>query len=190
MKRLLASLVALVFFAVSAEATPSYRGTSSMAKSLRRSEIRLAKAIAGLKPTERERLKKALSSLGVDSDTDGVSDIFERARGSNVCDADSDDDGIDDSEDGYEKDDDKQGEVEVRGRITSFNDPIIVIGSKSFTVTNRTRFRRGVASRADLTEGRCVKVEGYTDLSGVSFATKVEASSRCGRSSNDDSQDD
>jgi hypothetical protein len=190
MNRLLASLVALVFFAVSAEAAPSYRATSSMAKNLRRSEIRLAKAIAGLKATDREKLKKAISALGVDSDTDGVSDIFERARGSNVCDDDSDDDGIEDSEDGYEEDDDKQDEMEGLGQITSFDDPILVLGGRSITVTDRTRFRKGISSKEDLTEGRCIKIEGYIDPDNVPFATKIEGSSKCAGSPDDDGDDD
>lgn len=190
MKRLLPTLFALVFFAVSAEAAPSYRATSSMAKNLRKSELRLAKAIATLSPADREKLKTALSSLGLDSDADGVSDIFERARGSNVCDTDSDDDGVDDRDDGYEEDEDKQDEVEAKGMIASFEDPILVIGEKGFTVTDRTRFRKGISSKADLTEGACVKVEGYTDPSNVSFATKIERSSKCSKPSDDDDQDD
>ena len=190
MNRLLTALCALVFFAVCAEAAPSYRATSSMAKNVRRSEIRLAKAIAGMKPTDREKLKKALSSLGVDSDTDGVSDIFERARGSNVCDTDSDDDGVEDSEDGYEEDDDKQDEMKGLGEISSFDDPILVLGGRSITVTDGTRFRKGLSSKEDLTEGRCIKIEGYIDPSNVPFATKIEGSSRCGGSSDDNGDDD
>ena len=190
MKHLLTALVALVFFAVNAEAAPSYRSTLSSAKNLRKSELKLAKAVANLSSADREKLKRALSALGVDSDADGVSDLFERTRGSNVCDADSDDDGINDREDGYERDDDKQGEVEVRGAVTSFEDPSLVVGDKTFTVTDTTRFRRGVSSKADLVAGKCIKVEGYVDASNANIATKIEASSRCSGGSGDDNSND
>lgn len=186
MKHLLTSLVALVFFAVNAEAAPSYRSTVSAAKNLRKSELKLAKAVASLSPADREKLKKALASLGVDSDADGVSDLFERTRGSNVCDADSDDDGINDREDGYERDDDKQGEVEVRGTVTSFEDPSLVVGGKTFTVTDTTRFRRGVSSKDGLVAGKCIKVEGFVDASNANIATTIEGSGRCGGDSDDD----
>jgi len=191
MKHLLIALFTLAFLAVNAEAAPSYRSTLSSAKSLRKSELKLAKAIASLSPADREKLKKALSSLGLDSDADGVSDLFERVRGSNVCDADSDDDGINDREDGYETDDDRQGEVEVRGAVTSFEDPSLVVGGKTFSVTVTTRFRRGVSSKADLVAGTCIKVEGYVNASNVNIATKIEGSDRCsGGSREDDSSDD
>ena len=190
MTRICTAICALILFALPAEAAPSYKSTVASAKSLRKSEIKLAKAIAKLSTTERERLKQALASLGLDSDKDGVSDIFERARGSGVCDADSDDDGIDDDDDGYENDDGKLGEVEAKGAITSFTDPTLVVAGKTFTVTDTTVFRRGVTSKADLVTGACIKVEGYTNVSNVTVATKVEKAFVCsGRNSDDDNDD-
>jgi hypothetical protein len=186
MKHLLTALLAITFFAATAQAAPSYRSTVSSAKNLRKSELKLAKAIAGLSAADRAKLKGALAKIGVDSDLDGVSDIFERARGSNVCDADSDDDGLDDREDGYEGDDDKRGEVEAKGSITAFNDPTLTVAGKSFTVTGTTLFRRGVSSKVDLVAGTCIKVEGYIDASNVNIAQKIEGSSRCGGDDNND----
>lgn len=190
MKHILTALLAVVFFAVNAEAAPNYRSTISSAKSLRKLELRLAKAVAGLSYADREKLKRALASLGVDSDGDGVSNLYEGIRGSNVCDPDSDGDGIDDREDGYERDGDKHREVEARGAVTSFEDPSLVVGGKTFTITDTTRFRRGVSSKADLVAGTCIKVEGYVDTSNVNIATKIEASSRCGGGSGDDDSND
>ncbi len=190
MKRTLIALLAILMCTVSAEAAPSYRSTVSSAKNLRKSEVKLAKAIAGLSVADREKLKTALASLGVDSDADGVSDIFERARGSNICDNDSDDDGVRDDDDGYENDDNKRGEVEVRGAVTSFEDPSLVVGSKTFTVTATTLFRRGVSSKADLVEGACIKVEGFIDASNLNIARKIEASTRCAGSGRDDDSND
>lgn len=191
MKHLLTALFALCFLTVTAEAAPSYRSTVKSAKNLRKSELKLAKAISSLSVADREKLKRALASLGGDSDSDGVSDLFERARGSNVCDADSDDDGIDDRNDGYEKDGNKQGEVEIRGAVVSFEDPTLVVGDKTFVITDSTIFRRGISSKAGLTAGACVKVEAYVDASSANIAKKIEASDRCGGSrGGDDSNDD
>jgi len=184
---LLAFFVSLAF-SLSAHAAPSYRATLSSARNLRKSEVRLAKSIAALSAADRERLKTALRALGVDSDSDGVSDIFEKARGSGLCDSDTDDDGIDDRDDDYEKDEDRTGEVESKGSVTSFEDPTLIVGGKTFTITSSTRFRRGVSSKEDLAVGVCVKVEGYAQTSGGNVATKVEGYSRC--SGGDDGDDD
>ncbi|MEY4667955.1 MAG: hypothetical protein RL518_654 [Pseudomonadota bacterium] len=190
MNRIFVALLAVIFFAVNADAAPNYRSTLSSARNLRRSEVRLAKAIAKLSATDREKLKTAAASLGLDSDSDGVSDLFEKARGSGICDADSDDDGVSDGDDDYENDDDKQGEVEAKGSITSFTDPSLVVAGKTFTVTSTTQFRRGVSSKADLVSGKCVKVEGYVDASNVNFATKIEGERGCGGSGGGDDGDD
>lgn len=188
MKHICTILCTLAFFALPAEAAPSYKSALSSAKNLRKSELKLAKTIASLSTSDREKLKLALASLGLDSDKDGVSDIFEKARGSGICDADTDDDGVDDSQDGYEKDDNKMGEVEARGAIVSFADPTLVVGTKTFTLTAKTIFRRGVSTKADLVTGACIKVEGYTDASNVSIATKIEKSLRCSEDDNDRNQ--
>ena len=197
MKHMYTTLCALLLFALPAQAAPSYKAALSSAKNLRKSEVKLAKTIARLSTADREKLKQALASLGLDSDKDGVSDIFEKARGSVICDADTDDDGVDDSQDGYEQDDNKMGEVEARGAIVSFTDPTLVVGTKTFTVAATTIFRRGVSSKADLVTGACIKVEGYTDASNVSIATKIEKSLRCSgddddrnHGGNDDKRDD
>jgi hypothetical protein len=187
MKRIVLALCVCVFSCLAAHAAPSYKSTLSSAKNLRKSEVKLAKSIASLSATDREKLKAALASLGVDTDKDGVSDIFEKARGSNICDTDSDDDGVDDRDDGYEDNDGRLGEVESKGSVTSFTDPTLVVGGKTFTVTATTAFRRGVSSKADLVTGACIKVEGYTDASNINIATKVEKYDRCGgRNGGDD----
>jgi len=186
MKQILLALCLCVFSCLSAHAAPSYKSTLSAARNLRKSEVRLAKSIASLSTADREKLKAALASLGVDTDKDGVSDIFEKARGSNLCDTDSDDDGVDDRDDGYEDNDDRLGEVEAKGTVTSFADPTLVVGGKTFSITATTVFRRGVSSKADLVAGACIKVEGYTDASNINVATKVEKYDRCGGSSGGD----
>lgn len=190
MKQVLVALFVCVFSCVSAYAAPSYKSTLSAARNLRKSEIRLAKSVASLSAADRQKLKTALASLGVDTDKDGVSDIFEKARGSNLCDTDSDDDGLNDKDDGYEDNDDRLGEVEAKGTVTSFTDPTLVVGGKTFTVTATTAFRKGVSSKANLVAGACVKVEGYTDSSNINIATKVEKYDRCGGGRGDDDGSD
>ncbi len=191
MTRLIVTLFAIFCLAcvsVTAEAAPSYRSALSAAKKVRKAERDLAKKVRGLSITDRARLKRATSTsyYGDDSDGDGVRDTYERARGSNVCDADSDDDGINDDDDGYENDDDKQGEVEVRGTVTSFEDPTLIVAGRTFTITGATSFRRGISSKSQLTSGLCIKVEGYVDASNVNIARKIEGSSRCSGGGSDD----
>jgi hypothetical protein len=191
MKRIFLVLGLYLLLTSTANAAPSYKSTLSAARNLRKSEVKLAKSIAGLSAADREKLKTALASLGVDTDKDGVSDLFEKARGSNICDNDSDDDGVDDNDDGYEDDQNRLGEVESKGAVTSFQDPTLIVGGKTFTVTATTSFRKGVSSKADLVTGACIKVEGYTDPSNVNIATKVEKYDRCsGGNGEDDDKDD
>ena len=182
MKHTYTALCALVFFALPAQAAPSYKGALSSARGVHKSEVKLRKTIASLSAADREKLKKALASVGSDSDSDGVSDLFEQVRGSNLCSADSDSDGVDDSQDGYENDDNRTGFTETRGTVTSFADPTLVVNGKSFTITDSTRFRKGLSSKSDLTVGTCVKVEGYVDASSLNIATKVEKEKDCGDS--------
>lgn len=189
MARFLFAVCVCVAFAFPAYAAPSYKSTLSAARNLRKSEVKLAKSIAALTPSEREKLKTALASLGVDTDKDGVSDIYEKARGSDLCDGDSDDDGVNDREDDHEEDDSKLGEVEAKGAIVSFSNPTLVVGGKTFVVTASTSFRKGVSSKADLVAGACIKVEGYTDASNINTASKIEQYDRCGGRS-DDKDDD
>ena len=184
MKYISTALCALVLFALPAQAAPSYKGALSSAKSVRKSEVKLAKTIGSLSAADREKLKQALASVGPDSDNDGVSDLFEQVRGSNLCNADSDNDGIDDSHDDYENDDNRTGGAEAKGTVTSFTDPTLVVNGTTFTVTDTTRFRKGLSSKADLTTGTCVKVEGYVDPSNLNIATKIEKESDCGGNDN------
>lgn len=186
MRRIILAFALCLLISTTANAAPSYKSTLSAARNLHKSETRLAKSIASLSTADREKLKAALASLGVDTDKDGVSDLFEKARGSDICDSDSDDDGIDDRNDGYEDDQNKLGEVEAKGSVTSFVDPTLIVGGKTFLVTATTSFRKGVSSKADLSTGACIKVEGYTDTSNINVATKVEKYDRCGGGSGGD----
>lgn len=192
MKRIFLVLGLCLLLTSTANAAPSYKSTLSAAKTLRKSEVKLAKSIAALSAADREKLKTALAALGVDTDKDGVSDLFEKAQGSNICDNDSDDDGVDDKNDGYENDQNKLGEVEAKGAVTSFEDPTLIVGGKTFTVTATTSFRKGVSSKTDLVTGACIKVEGYTDTSNINIATKVEKYDRCsgGSGGDDDKNND
>ena len=179
-------LIIMIVFSMTASAfaAPSYTSARSEARSLSRAENRFARTVARLSPADRERLKAALSAY-TDSDKDGSSDIFEAARGSSLCDNDSDSDGVEDGDDRYEdsRDGDRDGhedgyEVEAKGRVISFEGRVLIVGSKTFIVTDTTRFRGVNLSEATLTAGTCVEVEGH--LSGAdTIADKIESERSC-----------
>jgi hypothetical protein len=128
-------------------------------------------------------LKAAFKAL--DSDGDGVSDILEGALKSSRCDADSDDDGIDDDEDSDEDNADSDGdghndgnEIGAKGKITSFTDPTLVDGGKSFTVTANTTFRGIGFDKSDLVANLCVEVEGHVEGS-ANIADKIKRDDDC-----------
>jgi hypothetical protein len=132
---------------------------------IKQEERKLAASIKKLSDLERARLKR--STRGLDSDGDGLADILEPSVGGNRCDADSDDDGVDDDEDSDEdkSDSDDDGvpdgmEVETKGRIKSFNDPELVVGTTTLKITSSTVFFRGLSSKSDLLAGVCVEAEG------------------------------
>lgn len=129
-------------------------------------ERALTEAASKLTTAERRLIKR--STRGTDSDGDGLADVLEPSLGANRCDADSDDDGLDDSEDLDEDngDSDDDGvsdgdEFEVKGRIVSFTDPVLVIGTTTVKITVNTVFFRGLSSKADLLVNLCVKAEGH-----------------------------
>ncbi|MFO0416298.1 MAG: DUF5666 domain-containing protein [Pseudomonadota bacterium] len=192
MLRLTIIIAVLIFSSLNAWASPSdlakaRRTLTSIAKA-EKDLIRTAKKLT---PAERAKLK---ASRGKDSDGDTVNDVVEGAIGSNRCDADSDDDGLDDSDDSDEDSSDSDGdgygdalEVEAKGKVTSFNDPVLVVAGKTFQVTSSTIFFRGLTSKADLTAGTCIEVEGHKVGAGV-VADKIkrENDSGCGSGSGDD----
>jgi hypothetical protein len=151
----------------SATASPNeVRRAKRAIADIKRSEKALAQSVKKLSQDE----KKSLKSLtrGVDSDGDGLADVLEEAVGSNRCSADSDNDGLDDNEDLDEdnNDSDRDGvpdgmEIKSKGRVVSFNDPILVVDSATLQITATTIFFRGVASKADLVAGLCVEAESH-----------------------------
>jgi hypothetical protein len=175
MKYLLAIIFALSCLIHPAAASPRAAAAKRLALKIQKDQTDLAKQMKRLSVNERKSLKRALKR-GTDSDGDGVNDIVEGAIGSNRCDADSDDDGYDDSEDGAENDDSSSGddssddngdsgdgsssEVEVKGRITSFDDPNLVVRGKTFIVNQSTVFRGSNFNKGDLETELCVEVKG------------------------------
>ncbi len=161
-----------------------YTSAKQAAERVKRDEAELARRTKLLSIEDRLRLKT--SFRGRDSDQDGISDIIEGALGSSRCDFDSDNDGIDDSRDRNERNpSDDQGnsgddnsrtgsrlEIETRGRITSFVDPEVTVGGKTFIISAETFFRDPGFSKADLVVGLCIEIEGHTNGS-VIVAEKV-----------------
>jgi hypothetical protein len=195
MKYLLAFIFALSCLIHPAAASPRADAAKRLAQKIQRDQSELAKQMKRLSVKERTTLKRALKR-GTDSDGDGVNDIVEGAIGSNRCDADSDDDGFDDSEDGAENDDSSSGddssddngngsdspstEVEVKSRITSFNDPNLLVGGKTFVVDQSTVFRGPNFGKEDLEAGMCVEVKGRkTGETLIAVRIQRESPSEC-----------
>ncbi len=193
---LLALTIAITFL------NTSFASPNELAKA-RRSVVRikneernLIKSFRKLSESEQEVLKR---TKGNDSDGDGLADAIEVAAGANLCDADSDDDGIDDKDDSNERNGDSDGdgvsdgnEVETKGRIQSFDDPNLIVGSTTLKITANTIFFRGLSSKSDLQRDTCVEAESHKVGSDLLVQKiKKHTGSECGSgSSDDDSGDD
>ena len=179
-----AFLALLLFSTSSAYGERQYDTALQAAERVKRDERQLARRVHSLSAEERRRLK--ISFRGRDSDRDGISDIVEGGLGSNRCDTDSDDDGIDDSKDRDERrwtddggrpgDDNCQmgncPEIAARGRITSFIDPRLTVSGKTFIITANTVFRDFGLSKEGLIVGQCIEIEGHASGAGI-IADKV-----------------
>jgi hypothetical protein len=179
----------LLAYSSPALAGPRYSAAKKEAQKIKQAERKLAKRIARLSEADRKRLKSEFSST--DSDADGVSDIIEGALGSNRCDADSDDDGFSDSDDYNEdtpgaddgspgSDDSNPGssEFETKGLIASFDDPTLVIGNNTYTITPATDFIGTGFAKDDLRSGLCVEVKGLRSDTG-SEVTRIKRDDDC-----------
>jgi hypothetical protein len=166
MVRFFIALCLLFVAALSANASPTeFAKARRSLTQIKIAEKTLAQSIK--KMTEAERIKLKRVTRGLDSDGDGLADVLEPSLGANRCDADSDDDGLDDDNDVGEDDSDSDDdgvpdgtEVETKGLVQSFNDPELVVGSTKLQITSTTVFFRGLTSKADLTPGVCVEAEG------------------------------
>jgi len=178
MKVLTTILPLLLLSTSSALADRRYTTAKQAAERVKRDEAELTRRVKSLSIEDRTKLKRAFR--GRDSDRDGISDIMEGGLGSNRCDSDSDDDGIDDYRDRNERrrteDDSSRGntglEVEIRGRITSLIDSTLTVGGKTFVLTAGTVFRDPGFSKDDLLVGQCIEIEGRTNGSRI-VAEKV-----------------
>lgn len=184
--KILTLLIALMLVAtVPAQAEPRYTAAKRAAEKVKKDERELKRRVKRLSQEQREKLKTVFKST--DSDSDGVADIIEGAVGGNRCDADTDDDGLDDSEDFDEDNADSDGdgnsdanEVEVKASIVSFEDPTLVVGERTFTLTDATVFRGTGFDKSDLVAGLCVEVEGHLEGENtIADKIKRESSSEC-----------
>lgn len=194
MKAALILLLAILVTAPSAWASPRYTAAKQAAERVKKSERELARKFKKLTAAEKKRLKAAIRST--DSDSDGLSDILEEAIGSDLCEIDSDGDGIDDSDDSRENeagddddsdnsgsnggDDEDSNEVEVKGTVDSFDDPLLDLAGRRFTINNDTVFRGPDFGRDDLEAGMCVEVKGVQrNGTFVAVRIKMESPSEC-----------
>ena len=184
MKVITTILPLLLLSTSSAYADRRYTAAKQAAERVKRDEAELTRRVQALSIEDRTKLKN--NFRGRDSDRDGISDIIEGGLGSNRCDSDSDDDGIDDASDRNERrrtdedsrsgDDTSRGdsalEIGARGRITSLNDSTLTVGGRTFILTATTVFRDSGLSKDDLLVGQCIEIEGRTNGSQI-VAEKV-----------------
>jgi hypothetical protein len=179
MYQLMLAVVCALVCLNSASATPSDLSKAKRAVAqIKRSEQDLKRSIQKMSDAERTKFKRG--TRGLDSDGDGLADVLEPVLGANRCDSDSDDDGLDDDddldEDSGDSDDDgvpDGSEVEAKGLIQSFNDPVLVVGTSTLQITVSTVFFRGLASKADLVAGVCVEAEGRR-VGGLLLVDKIK----------------
>lgn len=182
--KILAMILALLLVSASpALAAPRYTAAKRAADKVKKDERDLARKVKKLSAKEKAKLKS--SFRGKDSDSDGVADIIEGAFGSGSCDSDSDDDGLPDDEDIDEDNPDQDGdghmdgnEVGAKGAITSFADPVLTVGGKTFILTGDTQFRGVNFGPEDLEAGLCVEVEGHRNGANT-VADKVKRDDDC-----------
>ncbi len=128
------------------------------------------------------RVLQGTANLGGDPDGDRVGSFAELAFGTNVCDADSDDDGISDRDEASlgtnprRPDDNPRNETEVTATLTAKTSTTFTIGSTAFTLTPTTRFiddDNNPISVDDFAVSDCVEGEGIT-VGGVLRAKKIK----------------
>ena len=124
----------------------------------------------------RAALSSSESSLrGLDdSDSDGLPDLYEHALDSNSCDSDSDDDGINDHDEGSagsKPNNPDSGEIEIKALITDITSTTVTVDGHIFTVYSGTDFRDG-SSLASYSIGDLVEVKGEL-LNGVLTLIKI-----------------
>ncbi len=182
--KLLTTLSALVLIVASpAYASPQYTSAKQAAERVKKDEKDLARKAARLSAADKSKLKTAFK--GTDSDNDKLPDILERAFKSDSCGKDSDGDGLTDYEDPNENNPDSDGdghsdgtEVSAKGTVTSFTDPTLVVGGKTFTVTASTTFKGTGFDKSALVAGLCIDVEGHVD-GADNIADKIKRDNDC-----------
>lgn len=166
-------------------ADKKYAAARAQARNIVRQQKSFKKLVGKLSVADRESLKTAVAAIDSDSDGDGSSDLMEGARASKLCAIDSDGDGVIDGHDDYENNPDGDGdghpdgtEAKGKGAITSFVDPTLEVGGKTFTVVDATIFKGRNFTKASLAAGVCVEVEGHIDT-GVNIADKIQKEDSC-----------
>jgi len=183
MKKIAAALLGLAMIvSLNAEASPKLSAAQRAARKVQRDQRELVRRLNALTPAERNTVKSAFD--GTDADCDGVPNFLEDAAGSDACNVDTDNDGVQDNEDGYEGNPDGDGdgnpdgsEVEQKGAVSSVGSGSFVLGGVTFLITNQTVFK-GLTSE-QLASGTCVEVKGHVDGSST-FADEVKRERRCG----------
>lgn len=178
-KLLILILVSFLFVAPAIAGTKEQKAAITEAKNLAKAQAKFAKTLAKLQAKADKRdlkaVKRALRTVGKDSDNDGVSDIYEDGAGDNSCNPDSDGDGRRD-----DSDDDNGEETEAKGEIAALDSEArtITVASKTYTINDFTFFKYPLTEET-LEVGLCVEVEGHATSTSEVVASKVKKSSDC-----------
>lgn len=143
-------------------------------KALRASIKELKRLARG--STARKIIASSSSSGLLDSDSDGIPDIFEQVLKSNSCQTDSDDDGISDGDEGKsgsKPDDSTSGEVELTGLITALTSSTVTVNGNTFTASESTQYLKGATSLSSFQVGDLVELKGKI-RSGVLELIKIK----------------
>ena len=171
--RILLACVLIFMVAGTAVAAPSSKSVISQERNVLRQQRKLQRSFSRLDAARKAAVIAARSGRSDDSDLDGVPDNLEDSLGR--CDADSDDDGLDDGdeyENGSDPDDDDSdddghsdgNEFEVHGLIASKASDSLVVSGQTYLVLESTEMLdddNNPVSYSFFEVGDCVEVEGH-----------------------------
>lgn len=183
-------LTSTASFAENTRAKGKLKNVSSTERQAVRFQKKLARLFATLTPEQKAKILASRSASLVDSDNDGLPDVYESDTA--LCDDDSDDDGVNDREeyedgsDPNDSDSDDDGvedgsEIEIHAAIAAISETEITVNETTLGLTPSTEYLdddNNPISRSELEVGDCVEVEGHL-VESTYTAEKVKRDDDC-----------